>query len=103
MLILLIIWLFTTAAVIANGSKDRKLLEYATATSSALLSVCSWLFGAVLHLWVPFICCKLLNNTNSGKLIAVGTAILLVGVLAECQAVAETSSLQTVIKTSDCS
>ena len=66
-----------------NGSKVREMMGYTAGSSSALLSVCSWLFWAVLYLWVPFVCYRVLDDKDAGKLIAVGAAILIAGVLAD--------------------
>ena len=66
-----------------NGSKVRELFGYTAGSSSALLSVCSWLFWAVLYAWVPIVFHKLLDERQAAKLIAVGAAILIAGVLAD--------------------
>ena len=66
-----------------NGSKVRELFGYSAGSSSAGLSVCSWLFWAVLYAWVPIVCDKLLDESDAAKLIAVGATILVAGVLAD--------------------
>ncbi len=66
-----------------NGSKVRELFGYTAGNSSAWLSVCSWLFWAILYAWVPIVCHKLLDDSKTAKLIAVGAAILIAGVLAD--------------------
>ncbi|MBR5383564.1 MAG: phosphatase PAP2 family protein [Clostridia bacterium] len=66
-----------------NGSRVREMMGYTAGSSSVLLSVCSWLFWAVLYLWVPFVCYRVLDDKDARKLIAVGAAILIAGVLAD--------------------
>ena len=66
-----------------NGSKVREAFGYAAGSSSALLSVCSWLLWAALYAWVPVACHKVLDDRNAKKLIAVGAAILIAGVLSD--------------------
>jgi membrane-associated phospholipid phosphatase len=51
--------------------------------SSALLSVLSWFFWAVLYGWVPFAVIRLVDDSNPDKLIAVGAAILIAGIAAD--------------------
>ena len=51
-----------------NGSKVREMMGYTAGSSSALLSVCSWLFWAVLYLWVPFVCYRVLDDKDAGNL-----------------------------------
>ena len=66
-----------------NGKTVRALFGYAAGESSALLSVLSWLFWAVLYAWVPFVMVRLLDDKNPDKLIAVGAAILVAGIAAD--------------------
>ena len=66
-----------------NGSKVRAFLGYTAGASSAFLSVCGWLFWAVLYAWVPAVCGRILDDRNARKLIAVGAAILVAGVLSD--------------------
>ena len=66
-----------------NGGKVRELFGYTAGSSSAWLSVCSWLFWVVLYAWVPFVCNKVLDDRDAGKLIAVGASILVAGILAD--------------------
>jgi len=64
-----------------NGSKVRALFGYAAGESSAILSILSYLFWVVLYLWIPFVCIRKLNDADPDKLIAVGSCILIAGVL----------------------
>ena len=66
-----------------NGSAVRELLGYTAGTSSALYSAGAWLFWAVLYLWVPVVCGKVLDDSDADRLIAVGAAILVAGVLSD--------------------
>ena len=66
-----------------NGKTVRALFGYTAGESSAALSVLSWLFWAVLYSWVPFVTVKLADRVNPNKLIAVGAAILVAGILAD--------------------
>ena len=67
-----------------NGAKVRELLGYSAGSSSAWLSVCSWLFWVVLYAWVPFVLNIFLDDRNPEKLIAVGAAVLIAGLLSDC-------------------
>ena len=58
---------------------SRMLLE----ESNPMLSVVSWLFWAVLYAWVPFVTAKLLDDRDAAKLIAIGAAILVAGIVAD--------------------
>ena len=66
-----------------NGKAVRALLGYKAGETSAALSVLSWLFWVVLYAWVPFVMVKLLDRTDPDKLIAVGAAILVAGIVAD--------------------
>lgn len=66
-----------------NGKAVRALFGYTAGESSALLSVASWLFWAVLYSWIPFVMVRVLDDRDAGKLIAVGAAILVAGIAAD--------------------
>lgn len=66
-----------------NGKAVRALLGYKASETSAALSVLSWLFWVVLYAWVPFVMVKLLDRADPDKLIAVGAAILVAGIVAD--------------------
>lgn len=66
-----------------NGKVVRALFGYTAGESSAVLSVASWLFWAVLYAWVPFAVIRLVDNSNPDRLIAVGAAILIAGIVAD--------------------
>ena len=66
-----------------NGKAVRALLGYKAGETSAALSVFSWLFWVVLYAWVPFVMVKLLDRADPDKLIAVGAAILVAGIVAD--------------------
>ena len=66
-----------------SGSKVRDLLQYTAGESSPWLSVLSWLIIAALYVWPMPVCGRALDETDANKLIAVGAAILVAGVLAD--------------------
>jgi len=66
-----------------SGSKLRALLGYTPGESSPWLSVLSWLLVAALYSWVPFAAVKLLSRRDPDRLIAVGAAILVAGVVSD--------------------
>ena len=66
-----------------NGKAVRALFGYTAGESSAVLSVLSWLFWAVLYSWVPFVMLRLVDGSNPDRLIAVGAAILIAGITAD--------------------
>ena len=66
-----------------NGKTVRALLGYTAGESSGLLSVLSWLFWAALYGWIPFVAVRLLDDSYANKLIAVGAAILVAGIVAD--------------------
>jgi membrane-associated phospholipid phosphatase len=66
-----------------NGKAVRALLGYKAGETSAALSVLSWLFWVALYAWVPFVMVKLLDRADPDKLIAVGAAILVAGIVAD--------------------
>ena len=66
-----------------SGAKVRALLHYTAGESSPWLSVLSWLIIALLYVWPMLVCSKALDEKDADKLIAVGAAILVAGVLAD--------------------
>ena len=66
-----------------NGKAVRALLGYSAGESSAFISVLSWLFWGVLYSWVPLVMVKILDDTNPDKLIAIGAAILVAGIVSD--------------------
>ena len=66
-----------------NGKSVRALFGCVASESDPLLSVLSWLFWAVLYAWVPFVTAKLLDDQDAAKLIAIGAAILVAGIVAD--------------------
>ena len=66
-----------------NGKAVRALLGYTAGESSAVLSVFSWLFWAVLYSWIPLVMIRLADSNDPDKLIAVGAAILIAGIAAD--------------------
>ena len=66
-----------------SGSKVRDLFHYTPGETSHLVSVLSWLIIALLYVWPILVCNKVLDDKDADKLIAVGTAILVAGVLSD--------------------
>ena len=66
-----------------NGKAVRALFDYTAGESPAMLSVLSWLFWVALYAWVPFVTVRLLDKSDPDKLIAVGAAILIAGIVAD--------------------
>jgi membrane-associated phospholipid phosphatase len=66
-----------------NGKSVREMFNYTAGDSPALLSVLCWGFWAVLYAWVPVVCYFLLDDIDPDKLIAVGAAILIAGIVAD--------------------
>ena len=66
-----------------NGKAVRALFGYTAGESSAWLSVLSWLFWVALYAWVPFATLRLLDRADPDKLIVVGAAILIAGIVAD--------------------
>ena len=66
-----------------NGSKVRELFGYTPGESTPLLSVASWLFWVVLYAWVPFVCYRIFDDSDADKLIMIGAAILIAGIVAD--------------------
>ena len=66
-----------------SGGKVRDLFRYTAGESSPWISVLSWLIIALLYVWPILLCNKLLDETDADRLIAVGAAILVAGVLAD--------------------
>lgn len=66
-----------------NGKAVRALFGYTAGESSPGLSVLSWMFWAVLYCWIPFVVIRLVDDKDPDKLIAVGAAILVAGVVAD--------------------
>jgi len=65
------------------GKYVRALFGYTAGESSPLLSVLSWGFWVVLYAWVPIVCYFLFDDIDPDKLIAVGAAILVAGLVAD--------------------
>ncbi len=68
---------------IYSGSKLRELFHYTAGESSAWISVLSWFIIAVLYVWPIFLCGRVIDDADADKLIAVGAAILVAGVLSD--------------------
>ena len=67
-----------------SGGKLRELLfHYKAGASSPWLSVLSWLIIAALYVWPMILCNKILDVKDADKLIAVGAAILIAGVVSD--------------------
>ena len=66
-----------------NGSKVRELFGYTAGESSMALSFLSWAFWVALYAWVPFVCYRIFDDADTGKLIMTGAAILIAGILAD--------------------
>lgn len=66
-----------------NGKSVRAIFDYDAGESPAIISVLSWLFWVVLYSWVPFVMVKVLDDSDPDKLIAVGAAILISGIVAD--------------------
>ena len=66
-----------------SGAKVRALFQYTAGESSPWLSVLSWLIIALLYVWPMLVCSRTLDDEDADKLIAVGAAILVAGVLAD--------------------
>ena len=67
-----------------SGGKLRELLfHYKAGASSPWLSVLSWLIIAALYVWPMILCNKILDEKDADKLIAVGAAILIAGVVSD--------------------
>ena len=66
-----------------SGKSLRSLLGYTAGESSGLLSALCWLIWAALYSWVPFVTVRLLDDRDPDRLIAVGAAILVAGIVAD--------------------
>ena len=67
-----------------SGGKLRELLfHYKAGESSPWLSVLNWLIIAALYVWPMLLCGKMLDEKDADKLIAVGAAILIAGVVSD--------------------
>ena len=66
-----------------SGSKVRDLFGYTAGESSPWISVLSWLIIAFLYVWPMIVCHKVLDDKDADKLIAVGAAIIVAGVLSD--------------------
>ena len=67
-----------------SGDKLRELLfHYKAGESSPWLSVLNWLIIAVLYVWPMLLCSKILDEKDADRLIAVGAAILISGVVSD--------------------
>ena len=58
------------------GKNLRPMLGYTPGESSPLLSAASWLVWGLLYSWVPFVTLRCLDDSDSGRLILVGAALL---------------------------
>jgi membrane-associated phospholipid phosphatase len=84
MLLLITGWFFAVYYTNSySGDKVRDLFHYTAGESSPWLSVLSWVIIALLYVWPIVLCNKLLDETDADRLIAVGAAILVAGVLAD--------------------
>ena len=66
-----------------NGKVIREMFGYTPGQSPVILSVLSWFFWVVLYAWVPFVTVRLLDESDPDKLIAVGAALLVAGIVAD--------------------
>ena len=66
-----------------SGSKVRDLFNYKASESSVWISVMCWFIIAAMYVWPMIACNKLLDEKNADKLIAVGAAILVAGVVSD--------------------
>ena len=66
-----------------SGGKVRDLFHYTAGESSPWISALSWLIIALLYVWPMIAGSKLLDETDADKLVAVGAAILIAGVLSD--------------------
>ena len=66
-----------------NGSKVRELFGYVAGESAPIKSVLSWLFWVALYAWVAPVVVKLADDSDPDRLIAVGAAILVAGIVAD--------------------
>ena len=67
-----------------SGGKLRDLLfHYKAGESSPWLSVLSWLIIAALYVWPMILCNKIMDEKDADRLIAVGAAILIAGVVSD--------------------
>ena len=67
-----------------SGGKLRELLfHYKAGESSPWLSVLNWLIIAVLYVWPMLLGSKILDEKDADRLIAVGAAILIAGVVSD--------------------
>lgn len=65
------------------GKHVREMLGYIPGESSVMLSILSWLIWAMLYAWVPFVMIRLLDDTDPDKLILIGAAILVSGIVSD--------------------
>lgn len=66
-----------------SGSKLRDLFHYSPGESSPWISILTWLMIAALYVWPMIVCWKVLDEKDADKLIAVGAAILVAGVISD--------------------
>ena len=67
-----------------SGGKLRVLLfHYKAGESSPWLSVLNWMIIAALYVWPMILCYIILDDTAADRLIAVGAAILIAGVVSD--------------------
>ena len=65
------------------GKNVRALIGYEAGESSVILSIAVWLFWAVLYALIPLILIPLLDDSDPGKLIAVGAALIVASIAAD--------------------
>lgn len=65
------------------GKNVRPMFGYIPGQSNVLLSAASWLLWVALYAWVPFVMLRLLDDSDSDKLILVGAALLMTTVAAD--------------------
>ena len=67
-----------------SGGKRRELLfHYKAGEASPWLSVLNWLIIAALYVWPMLLCNRILDEKDADRLIAVGAAILIAGVVSD--------------------
>ena len=73
-----LVFAWALAVVISDwyyGGIVRMLFGYVIKESETLLSIAEWLFWAVAYALIPFVMMRFLDDSNPGKLIAVGAAL----------------------------
>ena len=66
-----------------SGSKVRDLFSYKAGESSIWISIMCWLIIAAVYVWPMIVCDKLLDEKDADKLIGVGAAILVAGIVSD--------------------